>query len=91
MSQAAPFSAISFRDPDGVLERHEGRILRLLRPEAAIRFDAILTHPAIQDLMKSGDLVMTWCPQQHSRPLAWSEAQGTVVRTRADSVRLVCL
>lgn len=78
MSTPAPFSAVSFRDPDGVLQHHEGRVLRLVREQAAKQFEDMLGEPVVAELMRAGHLVPTRPAMPQSIPEAWRGAAGTV-------------
>lgn len=53
------FNPSSFRDPSGSLRLHEGRVLRVVRPEAAAELDRILALPVVAGLMAEQRLVAT--------------------------------
>jgi SAM-dependent methyltransferase len=78
MHAGLPFSGISFRDPDGVLRRHDSRVLRLVRRHAAAHFADTLSLPLVAELMRGGQLVPTGPAAPETVPSDWSQAQGTV-------------
>jgi SAM-dependent methyltransferase len=78
MGAGLPFSGLSFRDPDGVLEFHEGRVLRLLQPEAARHFEEVLAHPAVVKLTRSGELIGTRPASGDAIPEQWRGIAGHV-------------
>ena len=53
------FNPSSFRDPSGSLRLHEGRVLRVVKPEAAAELDRTLALPVVARLMAEQRLVAT--------------------------------
>lgn len=78
MSYAPPSSGVSFRDPDGVLSLHEGRVLRHMKPVAAERFAQVLANPVIGRLTQDGKLVGTRALGTTSLPESFAGVAGTV-------------
>lgn len=52
--------ARSFRDPDGCVIRHGGRIVRRTEPAAAEKLRGFLGSPLAKELVEAGHLVATW-------------------------------
>lgn len=66
----------TFRDPSGSLFDTHGRILRLIRPEATARFEALLAHDAVRKLIERGDMVGTRRIAESAVPDALRKLEG---------------
>lgn len=75
---AVDFSPGSFRDPSGSLRTHEGRVLRVVKPEAAAEVDRTLAMPVVARLMAEQRLVATARLDPGSAPAALG-ADGAAV------------
>jgi SAM-dependent methyltransferase len=78
MGSPAPGTAATFRDPDGVLQQHDDRVLRLIRPHAVARFKELLAEDVVVRLMRAGTLVNTWPAPHEAIPAGWRSAEGSV-------------
>jgi len=81
--EALPRSPDSFRDPDAVLLRIDGRIFRILQPSSAPAFARMLDCPAVVAAMAAGRIVRTWPVARSDLPEALSAAEGRVYEHEA--------
>jgi SAM-dependent methyltransferase len=78
LSDASLRSDISFRDPDSIVRLHEERVLRLVRPHAASRFQEMLSGEAVSRLMRNGDLAGTWRVPRDKVPADLQDSAGAL-------------
>jgi SAM-dependent methyltransferase len=71
-------SPISFRDPAAALVQAEERLFRLVRPQAAAQFAAMLEKPSVKRRMNAGSIVRTWPVAGRARPPTLAGLDGVV-------------